>query len=82
MYEVFRAYLERNITVAEKEFDLIKELLHPKQIPKGAFLVREGEIAKEGAYVTKGCLRSYVIDNKGKEHIIQFAPKDWWITDF
>jgi hypothetical protein len=30
-------------------------------------------------FVTKGFLRSYVIDNKGKEHIIQFAPENWWI---
>ena len=27
----------------------------------------------------QGFLRSYVIDNKGKEHIIQFAPENWWI---
>ena len=28
-----------------------------------------------------GCLRSYVIDGKGKEHIVQFAPEDWWLAD-
>ncbi len=33
------------------------------------------------AFVTKGCLRSYTIDKKGEEHIVQFAPEGWWITD-
>ncbi|HVO76047.1 MAG TPA: Crp/Fnr family transcriptional regulator, partial [Ignavibacteriaceae bacterium] len=28
-----------------------------------------------------GCLRVYNIDNKGTEHIIQFAIKDWWVSD-
>jgi CRP-like cAMP-binding protein len=30
---------------------------------------------------SSGCLRSYVIDPKGKEHIIQFAPETWWLAD-
>jgi hypothetical protein len=31
--------------------------------------------------VATGCLRSYVIDAKGKEHIVQFAPENWWLSD-
>ncbi|WP_233194606.1 Crp/Fnr family transcriptional regulator [Aquimarina sp. I32.4] len=31
--------------------------------------------------VKSGLLRSYTIDNKGKEHILMFAPEDWIITD-
>ncbi|MEO6442184.1 MAG: hypothetical protein ABIO46_09465 [Chitinophagales bacterium] len=26
-------------------------------------------------------MRSYIIDAKGKEHIVQFAPENWWISD-
>ena len=29
----------------------------------------------------RGCLRNYVIDAKGKEHIVQFAPENWWLAD-
>ena len=28
-----------------------------------------------------GCLRSYVVDERGKEHIVLFAPENWWIGD-
>jgi CRP-like cAMP-binding protein len=31
--------------------------------------------------VIKGCLKSYIIDPFGKEHIMQFAPEGWLITD-
>lgn len=39
------------------------------------------EICKFGCKVISGCLKSYVIDNTGKEHIMQFAPEGWIITD-
>jgi CRP-like cAMP-binding protein len=41
----------------------------PKTLKKGEFLLRDGEVAKYGACVTKGILRSYVIDNKGKDPV-------------
>jgi len=81
MFEILRAYFERSFPVTEENFALIKSLMVPKTLKKGEFLLREGEVPKFGAFVTKGILRSYVIDNKGKEHIIQFAPENWWISD-
>jgi CRP-like cAMP-binding protein len=33
------------------------------------------------AFVNDGCLREYTVDHKGEEHILQFAIKDWWISD-
>src|SRR5690606_32830231 len=32
-------------------------------------------------FVEKGLLRSYTIDESGKEHILQFAPENWFIAD-
>ena len=29
----------------------------------------------------KGLLRSYTIDEKGNEHILQFASEGWWMAD-
>ncbi len=81
MFEILLAYLERNIRLTNKDITLVKNTFLPRTIIKGEFFLREGEVAKYGAFVCKGFLRSYVIDNKGKEHIIQFAPENWWIGD-
>jgi CRP-like cAMP-binding protein len=81
MFEVLHAYFEKNFPLSDENKDLIASVFLTKTLKKGEFLVREGEIAKYGAFVCKGFLRSYVIDNKGKEHIIQFAPENWWISD-
>lgn len=81
MLEVLYRYFERSFPLTEKGKVLIQSLVHPRKLRKGEFLVRAGEVCRYGAFVTKGFLRSYVIDGKGKEHIIQFAPENWWISD-
>jgi CRP-like cAMP-binding protein len=80
MFEIFLAYLERSFTPTKDEITLIKSLILFKELKKGEFLLREGEMPRYGAFICKGFLRSYVVDNKGKEHIIQFAPENWWIS--
>ena len=51
------------------------------QFQKGDIVLRKGDIAKYGYKVLKGLLRSYIIDASGKEHIMQFAPEGWLISD-
>ena len=52
-----------------------------KKVQKNEFLLREGEVCHETIIVEKGLLRMYSIDKNGKEHIIQFAPENWLISD-
>src|SRR6478735_3385205 len=81
MFETLRVYFECRFHLTDEEFDFIKKFFLPKHLKKGGVFLREGEVAKYSAFVEKGCLRSYVIDNKGKEHIVLFAPENWWITN-
>jgi len=53
----------------------------PRLVKKGEVLIKSGQKASEAFYVVKGCLRSYMVDAKGNEHIYQFAPEDWIISD-
>src|SRR4051812_32068440 len=82
MFEKLRIYLENRAKLTEEQYDFIRTLFIPKKMRKGEFLLRAGEVAQYGAFVTEGCLRSYVIDEKGKEHIVQFAPENWWLSDY
>lgn len=50
-------------------------------VTKGEILQRSGELNTKVFTVESGLLRSYSIDNKGKEHIYMFAPKNWIIAD-
>jgi len=81
MHQVLINYINRNFPLRTEDIDVIRSVFNPKKLLKGEFLHREGEIAKYAAFVVKGFLRSYIIDQKGKEHIMQFAPEEWWISD-
>ena len=52
-----------------------------KHFDKGDILQREGDNCSKAFFVKKGLLRSYTIDDKGKEHIFMFAPESWVIAD-
>lgn len=54
------------------------KIIHVK---RGDVLQQVGDVSKKAYRVKKGCLKSYVLDNSGKEHIVQFAPEDWLISD-
>jgi len=81
MFEVLHAYFKDRMPLTPEGFEMMQSVFIPRQLEKGELFIREGEIAKYGIFVTKGCLRSYVVDNKGKEHIVQFAPENWWLSD-
>ena len=81
MFDTLKAYLIERLSYTEEQAEGFRDLFIPQKIEKGKVLLREGDVARIGAFVTKGCLRSYVIDSKGKEHIIQFAPENWWIAE-
>jgi CRP-like cAMP-binding protein len=81
MLEKLRAYLERGFPVTDEQFEYIKTLFIPKKANRGEFLLREGEISRYSIFVVSGCLRTYTIDDSGKEHILQFSPENWWTGD-
>lgn len=67
------------ITEAEKTFFL--SLLKYRKLRKRQFLLQAEDPCKYEYFVLSGCLRSYYIDDKGQDHVVQFAVEDWWIGD-
>jgi len=51
------------------------------EVKKGQILQRTGDLNTKGYVVKSGLLRSYTIDEKGKEHIFMFASEGWIIAD-
>lgn len=50
-------------------------------VKKGTILQAKDALNTKAYQVVKGLLRSYTIDEKGKEHIFMFAPEGWIIAD-
>jgi CRP-like cAMP-binding protein len=80
-FGVLRTYLAARAAFTEEDFGLIRAAVSFKRLSAGELLQRAGDVARHLTFVATGCLRSYVIDAKGKEHIVQFAPESWWVAD-
>lgn len=74
--------IKNNINLSKKGEEYLFSISKEKTIAKGETLIRQGQSVKKTFFVTDGCLRSYCIDKNGKEHTLQFAIKNWWISDF
>jgi len=81
MFELLHKKINSIVTINEKEFTYFKSLFIPKNVRKRQYLLQEGNVCPYQVFVEKGILRSYTIDEKGNEHILQFASEGWWMAD-
>lgn len=81
MFSLLQKKIHENISITEEEFDFCKSLFTPKKLRKKQYLLQEGDVCRYTAFVEKGILRSYTVDEKGVEHILQFALEGWWMAD-
>ena len=81
MFELLYKKINSIIPITEEELNSCKDLFVFKKLRKRQFLLQEGGACKYQAFVEKGMLRSYTVDEKGTEHILQFASEGWWMAD-
>jgi len=80
-FGVLREYLDARASFSEADIEYVRRAFLFRRLAAGEYLQRAGDVTRYAAFVTTGCLRNYVIDAKGKEHILQFAPETWWLAD-
>jgi len=72
----------QNITdLSDEEWKLCKNSFRPKRMLKRQFLLQEGDVCREIAFIEKGALYSYSVDGKANQHVMQFGFEGWWIAD-
>jgi CRP-like cAMP-binding protein len=81
MFELLFQKFDEKINLTEEEKQLSRSFFISKKLRKKQYLLQQGDVCKYVAFVEKGLLRSYTINDRGSEHIIQFAYEGWWISD-
>ncbi len=81
MLELFFQSVSKRVALTPEEEDICREFFVAKKIRKRQFILRPGEVCDTTIFVEKGLLRSYTVDERGHEYILQFAPEGWWIGD-
>lgn len=81
MYEIFFKNFNEKVNLTQEEQEVIKSYLTPKKLRKKQYLLQEGDVCKFIAFVEKGALKEYSLDENGNEYIVQFALEGWTISD-
>ena len=79
---LLRSHIEKIVPLSDEEFALVASYFVERSLKKHQFLVQEGILVTNEYWVAHGLLKASQIDSSGKEHILQFAMEDWWVTDY
>ena len=81
MFAKINQHVAQCAAFSNADLEIFNTLLQLKTVAKKTVLLTEGDICNFEAYLNKGCVRSYYIDEKGAEITMQFAIEDWWVSD-
>lgn len=81
MFEQLKKSMEEHVTLTDEEWELCKVSFRPKRMLKRQFLLQEGDVCRDLAFVEKGALYSYSVDSKGDKWAIRFAFEGWWMAN-
>ncbi len=77
----FEKYLKNKTGVTDAQYKMLAPEIETKKFTRGEFLLQKGQVCRHSFFIEKGLARFYSIDDSGKEHILQFAPENWFVTD-
>jgi CRP-like cAMP-binding protein len=81
MLQSLVATFNKYITLTQEEVNVIDSLFTFRSFRKRQYLLQEGEINRHETFIVQGVTRTYEVDEKGQEHIVQFGLEDWWVGD-
>ena len=80
-FDLIFSNVSKYIRLDDREKEIFFAHLQSKTIKRKQLILNDGEVCKNSVFVTVGCLRGYTVDKNGIEHVLGFAPPDWWIAD-
>jgi CRP-like cAMP-binding protein len=80
-YTLILQNIAKHILLTPAEQQHFISLLEAKTYRSKKLVQAEGSVCRHSIFVTKGCLRGFTTDKNGFEHVLSFAPPDWWVAD-
>lgn len=82
MYLSLIDHIAKFVKLDHDEINTVLTYLDLHQLRKKEHLLTEGQICNAQYFISKGCFRQYIINDKGNEQTILFGIENWWMTDF
>ena len=77
-----RKHIEEITPVSDVEFEYIRTFFTVKKVRKHQFLIQAGDKVSCEYWIANGAFRAFYVDDSGKEHILQFALENSWLSDY
>lgn len=74
-------HLNKRVQFSSEEAVHFTSSFKPVTIKAGDFIIKPGFVTKQRNFILKGLFRSYIIDDKMKQHTIQLAMENEWIQE-
>ncbi|MET4139787.1 Crp/Fnr family transcriptional regulator [Pedobacter sp. UYP1] len=81
MYQELLDHIKKYVQLDPRQQQQFCEKLECVKLKKKAFLLEPGKLCKGNYFITKGCVRQFLINQKLNEQIIHFGIEHWWIAD-
>ena len=75
------ARLRNTAHLTDQEIQETFTFFERRPVKRKEYLLRAGEVCRVRSYINKGCFRRYMIDDHGKDVIINFGFEEWWVGD-
>lgn len=75
------AHFTEKIRLSPAEQEQLSDCFKLRHVKKKTSIVQEGEVCRILIFVNKGGFRSYTIDEKGAEHVLQLVLENHWVSD-
>lgn len=83
MYDAYINYLGKFTTqpLTDEDKELIRQNFTPFRLKKRQYILQAGDICRRFAFIVKGAMRMYYLDDKGLEHVVRLGIENWWMGD-
>lgn len=81
MFEQLYTSITEHADLTDEEWEQCRHSFSPKRLRRRQFLLQEGDVCTRLAFIEKGAMFSYSINEKGSQQVLQFGFEGWWIAD-
>lgn len=81
MINILLSNISKSSDFTQEELKKVGNSFKEVLVNKKEFLLKPGKISQYEYFIAKGCIRSFVIDEKGTEHNTRFGIEESWVGD-
>lgn len=80
-HDMLIEHFQASVKLSKDDIKLLEENFILKRFKKNEILLYEGEVSSKMRFICKGCIKSYYLNEEGKEQIVHLGIEGWWVND-